>query len=67
MAKKRKTDKSKTIRLMWIVVMTPVVLAALMLTLAAVVGSLIVSVVKIVYLYKTAAVFRDHNTYYYGM
>ena len=36
MAKKRKTDKSKTIRLMWIVVMTPVVLAALMLTLAAV-------------------------------
>ena len=40
---------------------------ATLLTLAAVVGSLIVSVVKIVYLYKTAAVFRDHNTYYYGM
>ncbi|MBQ2417047.1 MAG: transglycosylase domain-containing protein, partial [Alistipes sp.] len=36
MAKKRKTDKSKTIRLMWIVVMTPVAVAALMLTLAAV-------------------------------
>jgi hypothetical protein len=38
---------------------------ATLLTLAAVVGSLIVSLIKIGYIYKTSAAFREHDRYCY--